>query len=86
MIFIFLYYILIRTDTKFKKIIDKAKISCENSNISIFDCFTDVGKPIISGKGKKKIIKENREKAIFLLKKCCNLRSNMVYYFHIISK
>lgn len=42
----------------FKKIINKAKISCENSNISAFNCFTDVGKPIISGKGKKEIIED----------------------------
>lgn len=36
----------------FKKIIDKAMIACENSEISTKDCFTDVSKAIISGKGK----------------------------------
>ena len=36
----------------FKKIIDKAMIACENSDISIKNCFTDVSKSIISGKGK----------------------------------
>ena len=40
----------------FKKIIDKAMIACENSEISIKDCFTDVSKPIISGKGKEELI------------------------------
>ena len=42
----------------FEKIINKAIISCKNSNISTFDCFTEVGKPILSGKGKKEIIKD----------------------------
>lgn len=42
----------------FKKIIDKAMIACENSDISIKNCFTDVSKSIISGKGKKDFIKE----------------------------
>jgi len=37
----------------FKKIIEKAMIACENSQISIEDCFTDVSKPIISGKVKQ---------------------------------
>ena len=37
----------------FKKIIDKAMITCENSEISVKDCFTDVSKPIISGKVKQ---------------------------------
>ena len=39
----------------FKKIIDKAIIACENSEISTKDCFTDVSKPIISGKGKEEL-------------------------------
>ena len=34
-----------------KKVIEKAIIMCENSGISIKDCFPDVRKPIISGKG-----------------------------------
>ena len=42
----------------FKKIIDKAMIACENSEISIKDCFTDVSKPIISGKGKQELIED----------------------------
>lgn len=37
----------------FKKIIDKAIIAYQNSEISIKDCFTDISKPIISGKGKQ---------------------------------
>ena len=37
----------------FKTIINKAMIACENSGISIKDCFTDISKPIISGKGKR---------------------------------
>lgn len=42
----------------FEKIIDKAMITCQNSNIPIKDCFTDVSKPIISGKGKQELIKD----------------------------
>ena len=34
----------------FKKIIDKAMTACENSEISRKNCFTDISKPIISGK------------------------------------
>ncbi len=40
----------------FKKVIDKAKISCRVSGNKIEDCFADVGKSIISGKGKVDII------------------------------
>jgi len=42
----------------FKKIIDKAIIACKNSEISIKDCFTDISKPIISGKGKQELIED----------------------------
>ena len=42
----------------FKKVIDKAIIACENSEISIKDCFLDVKKPIISGKGKEELIED----------------------------
>ena len=42
----------------FKKIIKKAMIACENSDISIDYCFTDVSKPIISGKGKEEFIED----------------------------
>ena len=42
----------------FRKVIDKAMIACENSGFSIKDCFPDVRRPIISGKGKKDFIKE----------------------------
>ena len=42
----------------FKKIIDRAMIACENSEISTKDCFTDVDKPIISGKGKEELIED----------------------------
>ena len=40
----------------FEKIIHKAKISCENSDISVFDHFTDVSKTIKMPKGAKKTI------------------------------
>ena len=40
----------------FKKVIDKSKISCKVSGNRVEDCFADVGKPIISGKGKVEII------------------------------
>lgn len=42
----------------FKKIVEKAMIACQNSDISIKDCFTDVSKPIISGKGKEELIED----------------------------
>ena len=42
----------------FKKIINKAIIACENSEISTNDCFTNISKPIISGKGKKEYIED----------------------------
>ena len=42
----------------FKKVIGKAMIACENSGISIKDCFPDVRKPIISGKGKEEFIED----------------------------
>lgn len=31
---------------------NRAKKACQNSDISILDCFADAGKSIISGKGK----------------------------------
>lgn len=42
----------------FKNVISKAMTACENSGISISDCFADVGKPITSGKGKVEIIED----------------------------
>lgn len=42
----------------FKKIINKAMITCRNSEIPTNYCFTDVSKPIISGKGKEELIEE----------------------------
>jgi len=42
----------------FKKIIEKAMIACKNSEILTKDCFTDVSKPIISGKGKEEFIED----------------------------
>ncbi len=42
----------------FKKIIDKAMAACKNSGISMKDCFTDISKPIISGKGKEEFIED----------------------------
>ena len=38
----------------FEKIIHKAKISCKNSDISVFDHFTDVSKTIKMPKGAEK--------------------------------
>ena len=40
----------------FEKIIDKAKTSCENSDISVFEHFTDVNKTIKMPKGAEKTI------------------------------
>ena len=40
----------------FEKIIDKAKTSCENSDISVFEHFTDVSKTIKMPKGAEKTI------------------------------
>lgn len=42
----------------FKKIINKAMIACENSEIPTNYCFTEVSKPIISGKGKEELIED----------------------------
>lgn len=42
----------------FKGVIEKAVMACKNSDISAFDCFAEVGKPIISGKGKKELIED----------------------------
>ena len=42
----------------FKKIIEKAMISCKNSEISTKNCFTDISKPIISGRGKEEWIED----------------------------
>ena len=44
--------------SNFKKVILKAMLACENSEMSVKDCFTDVGKPIISGKGKEEFIED----------------------------
>ena len=40
----------------FEKIIDKSKISCQNSDISVFEHFTDVNKTIKMHKGAEKTI------------------------------
>ena len=42
----------------FEKVIEKAKEACQNSGISTLDCFADVSKPIISGKGKQEFIND----------------------------
>ena len=42
----------------FQKVLKQSKISCENSGMSASDCFGDIDKPIISGKGRKDIIKD----------------------------
>ncbi|MDR2201403.1 MAG: hypothetical protein LBP26_01350 [Clostridiales bacterium] len=44
----------------FSKVIDTAKIACKISQVNVFDCFVEVNKPIISGKGKKENIKDYR--------------------------
>lgn len=38
---------------RFEDVINRAKEACQNSDISTFDCFANVDKSIISGKGKK---------------------------------
>ena len=43
---------------KFENVINKAKESWKNSGINVLDCFVDVNKSIISGKGRKSIIKD----------------------------
>ena len=40
----------------FKKVIEKAQISCRVSGNNVCDCFADVGKSIISGKGNVKLL------------------------------
>ena len=40
----------------FKKIINKAKISCENTGMNVFEHFTDVSKTIKMPKGAEKTI------------------------------
>ena len=42
----------------FKKVIEKAQISCRVSGNNVCDCFADVGKSIISGKGKVDVIED----------------------------
>ena len=44
--------------SNFKKVIDKAKISCNLSGNKVEDCFADVGKPITSGKGRVELIED----------------------------
>jgi DNA-damage-inducible protein D len=44
----------------FNKVIDTAKIACKISKVSVSDCFVEVNKPIISGKGKVENIKDYR--------------------------
>ncbi len=38
----------------FQKVIEKAKVACENSGIAVADQFADVGKMIVAGKGAKR--------------------------------
>ena len=42
----------------FKKVVEKAITACTNSEILVKDCFLDVRKPIISGKGKEEFIED----------------------------
>ena len=43
---------------KFNGVIEKAKESCKNSNISVFEQFVGADKPIISGKGRKQLLQD----------------------------
>ena len=54
----------------FKKVIEKAITACENSEISVKDCFLEVRKPIISGKGKEEFIEDYK-----LTRYACYLRA-----------
>ena len=40
----------------FHKVIKRAMIACKASNINVYDCFPEVRKPIISGKGRESFI------------------------------
>ena len=42
----------------FHKVIKSAMVACENSNYSIKDCFPEIRKSIISGKGRESFIKD----------------------------
>lgn len=42
----------------FKNTIEKAKISCENSNVNVFDHFADVGKMVKLGSGAQREVKD----------------------------
>lgn len=64
----------------FKKVIDKAKVSCKVSGNNVKDCFAGVGKSIISGKGKIDIIEDyhlNRY-ACYLIVQNADPRKNAV--------
>lgn len=49
----------------FRKVIEKAIIACKNSEISVKDCFLDVRKPIISGKGKEEFIEDYKQNKFY---------------------
>lgn len=56
-------------------------IACENSGISAKDCFPDVRRPIISGKGKKEFIEDYKltRYAYYLIAKNQDDRKHLVY-------
>ncbi len=45
---------------RFENVIDKAKVTCENSNIKIYDHFADIGKMVDIGSNTKRITKDYR--------------------------
>ena len=51
----------------FRKVIEKAIIACKNSEISVKDCFLDVKKPIISGKGKEEFIEDYKQPVMHVI-------------------
>ena len=49
----------------FEKVIEKAKISVEITGNKLKDWVVDINKPIITGKGKKEIIKDYKLSRLF---------------------
>ena len=45
---------------RFENVIDKAKVTCENSNIKIYDHFADIDKMVDIGSNTKRITKDYR--------------------------
>ena len=64
----------------FKKVIEKAKYACENSGMLVKDCFPDVRKSIISGKGKEEFIEDYKltRYACYLIAQNGDSRKNVI--------